>query len=128
MLARIIIAAVAAAALAACGDLGANLEQAKQDAATLAQETIQAGAGALDTKNACMLAGQPEAFCGCLSDRLGPDASTEQLQAMTDYVRARLSGEQAEAAALGADAATREALLTCAASSAIEGGAVESAN
>ncbi len=128
---RIILFASAALALAACGDIAADLEQAKQGAVDLGQSALEMGAGAVDTRTACLLAGQSEALCGCVQERLGPDITPEHVEALTEVVRASLDGRGIEAAAQsaeGVDAATREALVQCTTNAAIQGVVGESAN
>jgi formylmethanofuran:tetrahydromethanopterin formyltransferase len=121
---RIALFASAAFALGACGDIAANVEQAKQGAIELGQDALEVGAGAVDTRTACLLAGQSEALCGCVQERLGRDITPEHVEILTEVVRASLDGQGVEAAtqsAEGVDAATREALLQCATTAAIQG-------
>jgi formylmethanofuran:tetrahydromethanopterin formyltransferase len=130
-LAKPLILAATAVALAACGDLNADLERAKQGATALGKEALNVGADVLDTRNACLLAGQSESFCGCLSERLGSDITPEHVQALTEMVRKSVEGEAAETAAesvSGIDAQSREAVVQCAARSAVEGAISEGAN
>ncbi|MBL8551010.1 MAG: hypothetical protein JNJ73_13570 [Hyphomonadaceae bacterium] len=115
---------VAALALAACGEINSEIDRAKQGAIEAGQDVLNAGAGVLDTRTACLLAGQSEAFCGCLSERLGSDITPEHVEALSAAVRATLEGETLETASQaseGVDAATREALVQCATHAAIEG-------
>lgn len=131
MPARTFIAVAAALALSACGDIGADLEQAKQGALEVGQDALNAGADVLDTRTACMLAGQSAAFCGCLSDRLGADITPEHVEALTQAVRASIEGQPVEIATQtgsGVDAATRDALVQCATRAAIEGAITEGGN
>ncbi len=118
----------AALALAGCGDINAEIDRAKQGAIEAGQDALTAGADVLDTRTACVLAGQSEAFCGCLSERLGSDITPEHVEAVSAAVRATLEGqtlETASQAAEGVDAATREALVQCATRAAIEGAVTE---
>lgn len=120
--------ATAFMALAACGDVGADLERVKQGAIEAGQDVLNAGVEVLDTRSACLLAGQSAAFCGCLSERLGSDITPEHVEALSAAVRATLEGqtlETASQAAEGVDAATREALVQCATRAAIEGAVTE---
>lgn len=113
-----------ALALAACGDITTELSRAKQGAIEAGEDVLNAGAEVLDTRTACLLAGQSEAFCGCLSERLGSDITPEHVEALSAAVRATLEGqtlETASQAAEGVDAATREALVQCATRAAVEG-------
>lgn len=110
--------------LAACGEINTEIDRAKQSAIEAGQDVFNAGAGVLDTRTACMLAGQSEAFCGCLSERLGADFRPEHVEALSAAVRATLEGQAPETASQateGIDAATREALVQCATDVAIEG-------
>ena len=130
---RVLFAAFAFVGLAACGDLNADLERAKQGAVELGQETLNAGAEVLDTRSACLLAGQSASFCGCLSERLGPDLTPEHVEALTEMVRATVNGQAPPTAAEGVnpqnlETQSREAIVACAARAAIEGAATEGAN
>ena len=128
---QFLLIAAASFGLAACGDLTADVERAKQGAVELGQEALRAGADVLDTESACVLAGQSPAFCSCLSERLGPEVSSEQIDALSEMVRATLDGEGAQAetrTADGVNAQTREAIVQCATRSAIEGAVSEGAN
>lgn len=123
-----LLLATALMALAACDDVGADLERAKQGAITAGQDVLNAGAEVLDTRTACLLAGQSAAFCNCLSERLGPDITPEHVDALSAAVRATLEGEALETASQASetvDAATREALVQCATRAAIEGAVTE---
>lgn len=121
---------VFALALAACGDAG-DLQQAKQGAIELGEQALEAASGVVDTRTACMLAGQSEAFCGCVQERLGPDVTGEHLEALSAVVRETLGDQGVETAAQAAgdiDATTREALVQCATHAAIQGAVGEPAN
>jgi hypothetical protein len=123
-----LLLATAFMALAACGEVGADLERAKQGAIEAGQDVLNAGAEVLDTRTACLLAGQSAAFCGCLSERLGPDITPEHVEALSTAVRATLEGEALETASQASetvDEATREALVQCATRAAIEGAVTE---
>lgn len=117
-------------AVAACGD-ASDLSQAKQDAIEMGGQALEAVSGAVDTQTACMLAGQSEAFCGCVQEQLGPEVTGEHVEALTTVVRETLSGQGVEAAAQnaeGIDATTREALVQCATHAAIQGAVSEAGN
>lgn len=121
---RIVLFVSAAFALGACGDIAADVEQAKQGAIELGQDVLEVGAGAVDTRTACLLAGQSEALCSCVQERLGPDITPEHIEILTEAVRASLDGQGVDAAtqsAEGIDTATREALLQCTTTAAIQG-------
>lgn len=117
-----------ALALAGCGDINTEIERAKQGAIEAGQDALNAGADVLDTRTACLLAGQSEAFCGCLSGRLGSDITPEHVEALSAAVRATLEGQPLETASQssgGVNAQTREALVQCATRAAIEGAVTE---
>lgn len=117
--------------LAACGDIEGDIERAKQGAIDAGQEALNAGAEVLDTRTACLLAGQSEAFCGCLSERLGADITPEHVEALTEAVRTSLDGQTIDVAsdpAAGIAPSTREAVVQCAARATIEGAVQEGGN
>jgi hypothetical protein len=114
--------------LAACGDVQvpSDLEQAKEGAINLGQQAAEAASNVVDTRMACTLAGQSEAFCGCLQDRIGPRIRPEHIEAVTNVIRGTLNGEGVQATiegAQGIDQPTREALLQCATNAAVQGAA-----
>jgi formylmethanofuran:tetrahydromethanopterin formyltransferase len=111
---RMLLAGALLLALAACGE--AQLEEAKQGALDLGQSALEAATSALDTRTACTLAGQSEAYCGCLQERLGAELTPERVEAITTVVRDTIEGGGVEAAVEGAsgiDAETRDALVQC---------------
>jgi hypothetical protein len=111
-----IIVAFAMLALAACDQV--NLEEAKSGAADLGQRALEVAANAVDVRTACTLAGQSEAYCGCLQERAGSEISPEAIEAVGTVVRRTIAGEGMEAAvegATGLDQQTRDALIQCAA-------------
>lgn len=115
--------ALAALALAACGQ--ADLEKAKDGALDLGQQALEVAADAVDVRTACSLAGQSEAFCGCLQERAGSEISPEAIEAIGTVVRRTIAGEGMEAAvegATGLDQRTRDALIQCAAQPAAPAG------
>ncbi|WP_325062458.1 hypothetical protein [Vitreimonas sp.] len=92
--------------------------------ASIGGQALEAATGAVDTRTACVLAGQSEAFCGCVQERLGSRITREHVDAITGVARDALSGEGMEAAARTAeniDPATRDALIQCATQTAIQG-------
>ena len=118
---RILIALAALSLVAAC-DVP-NLEQVQQDAAELGGQAMDAARGAVDTRTACMLAGQSEAFCGCVQERLGSEITQEHLDAITGVAQRTVEGGSLETAAEEAqnvDPATREALVQCATHAAVQ--------
>ena len=146
---RSVTLAAAALALAACGDLGATLDEAKKEAAAIGQDALDSSLGAVDTQTACMLAGQSEAFCGCVAERLGPKIASEHIGVLREAVTAGVNGQSLEppgaspeserAASAGSasedqdsaaplDASTRQALVQCATRAAIDGAVGEAGN
>jgi len=117
-------------ALAACGD-GTNFQQMKQGAADLGGQAVKAASSAVDTRTACMLAGQSEVFCGCVQDGLGPEMTGEHLETLKNIVSESLNGEGLQSAvekAGGLDAGTRDALVQCATKAAVQGALGEAGN
>jgi len=107
------------------------LQPVKQGALDLGGQALEAASGAVDTKTACMLAGQNEAFCGCVQDSLGSKITGEHLEALKTVVGESLSGEGLSAAiekAGSVDAPTRQALVQCATTAAVEGALAEAGN
>jgi formylmethanofuran:tetrahydromethanopterin formyltransferase len=112
---RIIIAAAALLALAACGD--ADMEKAKQGVLDFGHGALEAATQAVDTRTICTVAGQSDAYCGCLQEHIGATLSPENVEAITTIVRQTMEGGSVQAAVEGAsniDAETRDALLQCA--------------
>lgn len=125
---QVLLASVGLIGLAACGDLSADLENAKNEVADIGREALESAGASLDTRTACTLAGQSEAFCGCLSERLGPEITPERIEAFTEAVRASVTGEGTSGDPAGADDATRQAVVQCATRAAIDGAVNEGAN
>lgn len=123
------VAAVAAVALAACGELGNEIERAKEQASELGQEAIRVADGAIGTREACLLAGQSAAFCTCLSDRLGPDITEEHVSAIAEATRTSVQsgGADIQSAVEQLDPATREAFVQCGADAAVQAALSEAA-
>jgi formylmethanofuran:tetrahydromethanopterin formyltransferase len=131
MIVRMLLASAGVFALAACGDLSSDLENAKQEAVAIGRETLEAAGGEVNTRNACLLAGQSEAFCSCLSERLGAEITPEQIGAVSEAVQATLAGEtiaSTEGDPASIDASTRQAVVQCATRAAIDGAVGEGAN
>jgi len=124
------LAAFSALVLLAACDVP-DVEQIQQQASEIGGQAIEAARGAVDTRTACMLAGQSEAFCGCVQERLGPEITQEHLDAITGVARRTVEGEGLETAAQEAqnvDPATRDALVQCATRAAVQGVVGESGN
>lgn len=108
--------------LSACD--ASNLELAGQDLASIGGQAIESASGVVDTRTACMLAGQSEAFCGCVQDRLGARITAEQVEDVTSVVTEAVQSGSVEGAAQSAqniDPTTREALLQCTTHAAVQG-------
>ncbi len=127
---RTVLVAGLALVLAACGD-AADLQNVKQGALDLGGQALEAASGAVDTKTACVLAGQSEVFCGCVSDSLGAELTGEHLETLKNVVSESLNGQGLQSAvetAGGVDAETRDALVQCATEAAVQGAISEAGN
>jgi formylmethanofuran:tetrahydromethanopterin formyltransferase len=114
---RIAIAAFGALTLAACGQQVQDLAGAAGD---VAEGAMSAAGAVVTTQNACMIAGQSEAFCGCLQAEVGERLTGEQVKALGEVIQASLGGDIAGAAnAAGLDERTRQAIGKCAVQGAI---------
>lgn len=126
---RRFVPVIALLLLAACGD--ADIEGAKQQAAEWGGQAIGAATDVVDTRTACMLAGQSEAFCGCVQTRLGSDLTREHVEALTDVIGRAASGGSLEAAAesvANTDPAVRDAIVSCATNAAVQSALGEGGN
>jgi hypothetical protein len=98
-------------ALAACGDIGTM-------AGDVAKGAKEAALNAVDTKTACTLAGQNEAFCGCLQTEIGAKLDETHIDALGKLIKDTLAsgGDLAKAAeaAGGLDEKTKQAIGKCA--------------
>jgi formylmethanofuran:tetrahydromethanopterin formyltransferase len=75
----------------------------------------------ITTEQACLAAGQNQAFCGCLQSRLGARLTPVQIEAVATVITDGLT-QGLPAAAEGAvsiDPATRDAMIGCAAQGAV---------
>lgn len=127
---RTVLVTGLAFALAACGD-AADFQQVKQGALDLGEQALEAASGAVDTQTACVLAGQSEAFCGCVQNSLGAELSGEHLEMLKNVVSESLNGNGLQAAletSGSLDAETRDALVQCATNAAVEGALGEAGN
>lgn len=125
---RTLTALAALIALAACD--APDLDQAKQDLASVGGQVLQSASGVVDTRTACMLAGQSEAFCGCVQERMGSRITGEHLEDITGVVAGAVQSGSIEGAARSAsdiDPATRDALIQCATHAAVQGALGEGA-
>lgn len=99
-------------------------EQVVDIATTAKQEAVKAASDVVDTKTACTLAGQNEAFCGCLQSELGPRIEPAHLDAIVRIARETLTGgsvDQAAANATSLDQKTKDTFVKCSVRGAIEG-------
>lgn len=113
MISRAIVCALALLSLAACGEQVAQMKDAAVD---LGKEAAKAASEVVDTKTACTLAGQNEAFCGCLQTELGARIAPEHIDAVAKVVKDSLGGggvQKAAEAATGVDQKTKDALIKC---------------
>jgi hypothetical protein len=120
---------IIAMALSACGspELGAATSEIKSAAKSVAGDAIaEAGlapCGLLTTQNACLLAGQSEVFCGCLSTELGNKLDADHVAGLAPAIKASLEGDLSAAAkeAGAINPETRAALAKCGTRAAIAG-------
>jgi hypothetical protein len=111
--------------LSACGqptsELGEAVKDVKTAAVGVAGDAAKAVGDVIDTKMACQLAGQSEAFCGCLQTELGPKLKAEHIDAVTAIVKTSIDGsiQSAVKTATSLEPKTRNGLLTCAAKGAL---------
>jgi hypothetical protein len=125
-----ILAALSALALLTACDVP-SVQQVQEQASDIGGQALEAARGAVDTRTACMLAGQSEAFCACVQERLGPEITQEHLDAITGVARRTVEGQSVETAAEEAqnvDPTTRDALVQCATTAAIQGAIGEAGN
>ncbi len=124
---RVLLASVGLAGLAACGDLAADLENAKGEIADIGRDALEGVGASIDTRTACALAGQSEAFCSCISERLGPEATPKRV---TDAIRVGTTGQPAsgQTDAAGLNDATRQTFVQCVTRAAIDSSVNEAAN
>lgn len=113
--------ALAALLLTSCEGAGSA---AKQSAGDFAKEAMKTASGMVGVKSACTLAGQSEAFCGCVDERLGSKLDAGQIDAVSKVIVATVRTGSITAAAESADGLgpeTRQALVQCAARAAVTG-------
>jgi hypothetical protein len=104
----------------ACGE--ASVERVTQSASDLGGAALEAATEVVDTRTACVLAGQPDVFCGCVQQRLGPRLTRAHVESLTSILRdAQAEGlETAAETARNADPAVRNALAQCATNAALQ--------
>ena len=108
-------------------EIGAVTGELKSAAKTAANDAMaEAGlapGGLMTTQNACLIAGQSEVFCGCLSTELGPKLDASHIEGLTQAIVTSASGDAAAAVkdASNVDPTTRAALVKCGTRAAISG-------
>ena len=112
-------------ALGACDNAGSAI---KAGAGDFAREATRTASGMVSLKTACTVAGQSEAFCGCVQDQLGSRLDAAQLRGVTEVVvetvkTGTLAGAAKSSVALSPE--TRTALVQCAARVAVSGAVSE---
>ncbi len=118
---RLSLIALAGLALASCDNAGSAL---KTSAGDFAKEATRTASGMVSLKTACTVAGQSEAFCGCVEERLGTRLDPAQLNGVTDVIIEAVKTGSLEGAAQNATAVppeTRTALVQCAARATVAG-------
>lgn len=105
---------------AVAGELKTAAKAAASDA--MSEAGLAAG-GLMTTQNACLLAGQSEVFCGCLSTELGSKLDASHIEGLTTALNTSLTGDIGGALkdASSIDPATRTALTKCGTRAAIAG-------
>jgi hypothetical protein len=110
--------------LSACGEAG--FDAAVKD---LAKGASEAASGLVTTQTACTLAGQSEAFCGCLQSEIGAELKPGHVEALTTVLRQAVGGDVTQIAQNEPDIApqTREAIGKCAVQSVVSAPGEDSA-
>jgi hypothetical protein len=129
----LLYASIVCLSIAGCDspDLNAVTDEIKTTAKSAAQSAANdamseaglAAGGLLTTGNACLLAGQSEALCSCLSTELGSQLDAKHIEGLTAAIKSGLGGDVG-AAIKGAgsiDPQTRAALAKCGTRAAISG-------
>jgi hypothetical protein len=115
--------------VAACGspEVGAVTSELKTAAKSAASDAMAeagfAAGGLMTTQNACLLAGQSEVFCGCLSTELGNKLDAKHIEGLTAVLKTGLGGDLKGALkdASAIDPEMRTALTKCGTRAAISG-------
>lgn len=126
MILRSALCALGLLALVGCGEQVAQMKDAAVD---ITKEAAKVASDMVDTKTACTLAGQNEAFCGCLQTELGAKIAPEHIDAVAKVVKDSLGGQgvqKAAESATGIDEKTKSALVKCSVQGAV-GAATEAA-
>ena len=118
---RLGLALMVGLTLAACDNAGSAI---KASAGDFAKEATRTASGMVSLKTACTVAGQSEAFCGCVQDQLGSKVDATQLRGVTEVIVETVKTGTLEGAAQNSQALspeTRTALVQCAARATIAG-------
>jgi hypothetical protein len=96
---------------------------AKAAAGDVIKEATGVAGGLVTTTNACLLAGQSEALCGCLGSELGQELDAKHIEGLSGALKAGLGGDVDAAIkeASNIDPETRAALAKCGTRAAIAG-------
>jgi hypothetical protein len=105
---------------AAAGELKSAAKAAAGDAI---KEATGVAGGLMTTTNACLMAGQSEALCGCLGTELGQELDAKHIEGLSGALKAGLGGDVDAALkeASNVDPETRAALAKCGTRAAIAG-------
>jgi hypothetical protein len=108
-----LLAPLFALALLGCGEQMAEMKSAAVD---IGAQAAKAASELVDTKTACTLAGQNEAFCGCLQTEMGAKIAPEHIDAVSAVIKGAVTGggvQKAAESATGIDQKTKAALVKC---------------
>ncbi len=112
---------MASLALAACDNAGSAI---KSGAGDFAKEASRTASGMVSLNTACRVAGQSEAFCGCVQNQLGSKLDAGQLRGITEVIVETVKTGTLEGAAQNSQMLspeTRTALIQCAARATVAG-------
>jgi hypothetical protein len=119
------LAPLALMALIGCNspEVGAATSELKSAAKAAMKEATGVAGGLMTTTNACLIAGQSEALCGCLGTELGEELDAKHIEGLTTSLKTGLGGDLKgalkDAGAIDPD--TRAALTKCGTRAAISG-------
>jgi hypothetical protein len=109
----LLCAFAATLSLTACGEQLSDLKTAAVD---IGAQAAKVATEVVDTQTACTLAGQNEAFCGCLQTELGAKIAPEHIDAIGTVIKNAVTGggvQKAAEANPGLDQKTKDALIKC---------------
>jgi hypothetical protein len=119
------LAPLALMALIGCNspEVGAATSELKSAAKAAVKEATGVAGGLMTTTNACLMAGQSEALCGCLGTELGQELDAKHIEGLSGALKAGLGGDVDAAIkeATNIDPETRAALAKCGTRAAIAG-------